>query len=97
MRFLTGAVAKVYYFASARTTIGLSSETVPLPATPFPLESLIALISDKHSDKDSGNVNEVLKGCRWSVDNTLIEIEDIPEWQLQGGEEVAAIPPVSGG
>ncbi|CCF49834.1 hypothetical protein NDA18_000098 [Ustilago nuda] len=85
---------RVYYFASVRTTIGQSNETFVLPSTPLPLSSLIALISQTHSDK---NVDSNLQSCRWSVDNTLIEIEDISEWSLKGGEEVAAIPPVSGG
>lgn len=82
------------YFASARTTIGSSSETIDLPSTPFPLQSLVSLIATKHSAQ---NAASVLGTCRWSVDNTLIEIDEIHEWTLKGGEEVAAIPPVSGG
>lgn len=85
---------KVCYFASVRTTIGQSNESFTLPNTPYPLSSLIALIAQTHFDKQ---VESKLKGCRWSVNNTLIEIEDIEEWALKGGEEVAAIPPVSGG
>ncbi|SPO29868.1 related to Molybdopterin synthase small subunit [Ustilago trichophora] len=87
-------LVKVYYFASVRTTLGLSSETLPLPKTPFPLTALISLIASRYS---SLGAETVFQGCRWSVDNTLIEIEDIAEWTLTGGEEVAAIPPVSGG
>ncbi len=77
-----------------RTTIGQSGETIALPTTPFPLQSLVTLIGDKYAAQ---GVSAVLKTCRWSVDNTLIEIDEIGEWSLSGGEEVAAIPPVSGG
>ncbi|EST07176.1 ThiamineS/Molybdopterin converting factor subunit 1 [Kalmanozyma brasiliensis GHG001] len=83
---------RVLYFASARTTIGLSQETLALPTSPFPLSSLVELIANKHE-----GVEQVLKTCRWSVDNTLIELDEIGEWSLKGGEEVAVIPPVSGG
>ncbi|CBQ70138.1 related to Molybdopterin synthase small subunit [Sporisorium reilianum SRZ2] len=88
------ASVRILYFAAARTTIGHSSETLSLPSTPFPLSSLVSLIGDKYVAKGA---QAVLRTCRWSVDNTLIEIEDIDEWTLKGGEEVAAIPPVSGG
>ncbi|SNX87437.1 related to Molybdopterin synthase small subunit [Melanopsichium pennsylvanicum] len=90
----TSASVRVHYFASVRTTFGLSTEDFVLPTWPFRLDSLIQLIATKHAGKGS---EKILAGCRWSVDNTLIEIEDIPEWELKGGEEVAAIPPVSGG
>lgn len=83
---------RVLYFASARTTIGLSQETLTLPSVPLPLQSLVDLIANKHE-----GVTQVLKTCRWSVDNTLIELDEIGEWTLKGGEEVAVIPPVSGG
>ncbi|TKY88002.1 hypothetical protein EX895_003098 [Sporisorium graminicola] len=85
---------RVLYFAAARTTIGHSSETLTLPSTPFPLASLVSLIAHKYSDQGA---EAVLRTCRWSVDNTLIEIDEVHEWTLHGGEEVAAIPPVSGG
>lgn len=85
---------RIFYFASVRTTIGQSGETIALPTTPFPLSSLVTLIGDKYAKQ---GVGAVLKTCRWSVDNTLIEIDEIGEWSLNGGEEVAAIPPVSGG
>ena len=85
---------KVYYFASVRTTIGCSHDTFTLPSAPLPLSSLIELISSKYPET---NVKSVLEGCRWSVDNTLIEIDEIKDWELKGGEEVGAIPPVSGG
>ena len=85
---------RVFYFASVRTTLGLSHESIALPSTPTSLSALIELIAQRHSEKEAGSV---LAGCRWSVDNTLIEIDDIESWTLNGGEEVAAIPPVSGG
>ncbi|PWZ03464.1 MoaD/ThiS, partial [Testicularia cyperi] len=84
----------VQYFASARTTIDKSTERIELPSTPFPLSGLIQLLSDKYTEH---NLASVLATCRWSVDNTLIEQEDVGEWGLSGGEEVAVIPPVSGG
>ncbi|SPO48142.1 related to Molybdopterin synthase small subunit [Moesziomyces antarcticus] len=85
---------RVIYFASVRTTLGLSHESIALPSVPTSLPTLIELIAQRHNDKQP---DSVLAGCRWSVDNTLIEIDEIANWTLSGGEEVAAIPPVSGG
>lgn len=85
---------RVLYFAAARTTIGHSSETLPLPSTPYPLSALVTLIGHKYA---AHGAEAVLRTCRWSVDNTLIELDEIADWTLRGGEEVAAIPPVSGG
>lgn len=85
---------RVIYFASVRTTLGLSHESIALPSVPTSLSTLIELIAQRHNDKHPASV---LAACRWSVDNTLIEIDEIANWTLNGGEEVAAIPPVSGG
>lgn len=85
---------RVLYFASARTAIGRSTETILLPSTPLALPAFIALVQSAHP---TAEVESVLRTCRWSVDNTLIEIDELHEWTLKGGEEVAAIPPVSGG
>lgn len=74
--------------------MGKSSEVIPLPQTPWPLTELIALLTSKYQDQGLG---AVLKTSRWSVENTLVEIEDLDEWSLSGGEELAVIPPVSGG
>lgn len=74
--------------------MGKSSEVITLPTTPWPLTELIALLEKQYEVQDLASV---LKTCRWSINNTLIEIEDVGEWNLSGGEELAVIPPVSGG
>lgn len=82
----------ILYFAGASTATGLTEETVSLPYIPFPLTSLASHLESLHSGTDLG---KVLASSRWSVNAEMVG--DPEEIGLNGGEEVAVIPPVSGG
>ncbi|KAL4064522.1 hypothetical protein J3A83DRAFT_4272421 [Scleroderma citrinum] len=82
---------KILYFAGASTAIGLTEEIVSLPLIPFPLSSLAAHLVSLHPNT---GLAKVLASSQWSVDVEMVEPEKV---MLKGGEEVAVIPPVSGG
>lgn len=81
----------ILYFAAASTATGLTSEEVLLPKYPYKLCDLAELLSHRHP----GDLCEVLKSSRWSVDAEMVD--DADAVHLNGGEEVAVICPVSGG
>jgi molybdopterin converting factor small subunit len=82
----------VLYFAAATTATGRTSETFTLPDDGFKLSDLAKLIVSRHPNT---GIDRVLGGSRWSVDAELVQVLD--SFVLRGGEEVAVIPPVSGG
>ncbi|EPQ54051.1 hypothetical protein GLOTRDRAFT_44429 [Gloeophyllum trabeum ATCC 11539] len=83
----------VLYFAGASTATGTSSERVRLSSPgPQPLSSLSSLLLSLHP---GAGLEHVLRTCQWSVDAEMVEDPD--SVLLKGGEEVAVIPPVSGG
>lgn len=85
---------RILYFASARSAVNLSSEAIELPSTPYPLSSLADLLVSRHADTALATVLEI---SAWSVDQTMVSTEELHNYALHGGEEVAVIPPVSGG
>ena len=82
----------VLYFAAATTALGLTSETFVLPDGGLKLSDLANLITSRHP---KSGIDRVLGQSRWSVDAELVDLTD--SVVLRGGEEVAVIPPVSGG
>lgn len=82
----------VLYFAAATTATGLTSETFALPDDGLKLSDLAKLIVSRHPNT---GIDRVLEGSRWSVDAQMLHHLD--SFVLKGGEEVAVIPPVSGG
>ncbi|KZT22382.1 hypothetical protein NEOLEDRAFT_1071638 [Neolentinus lepideus HHB14362 ss-1] len=83
----------VLYFAGASTATGLTSERVRLPSSdPLPLSSLSELLVSLHPNN---GLEDILRTCQWSVEAEMVE--DTEGVMLKGGEEVAVIPPVSGG
>jgi molybdopterin converting factor small subunit len=82
----------VLYFAAATTVTGRTSETFALPDDGLKLSDLAKLIVSRHPNT---GIDRVLGGSRWSVDAELVQVLD--SFILRGGEEVAVIPPVSGG
>ena len=82
----------VLYFAAATTALGLTSETFVLPDNGLKLSDFAKLITSRHPNT---GIDRVLEQSRWSVDAELIDLPD--SVVLRGGEEVAVIPPVSGG
>ncbi|KIM33213.1 hypothetical protein M408DRAFT_150654 [Serendipita vermifera MAFF 305830] len=86
----------VLYFAAAHTCTKLHSEVITLPIGPneagFPLSNLGDLLASRHHQT---GLERVLDVSQWSVN--LDMINDVDAVILTGGEEVAVIPPVSGG
>jgi len=92
----------VLYFAAANSATGLASESITLPSTPqasdqtagYRLADLGGFLVSRH-EKRGGELEKVLAMSRWSVDADMVD--DADTVILRGGEEVAVIPPVSGG
>ncbi|KZT41308.1 hypothetical protein SISSUDRAFT_982060 [Sistotremastrum suecicum HHB10207 ss-3] len=84
------------YFAGAFSAIGRASESLTLTVKDaergFPLSDLAAVILERHP---GNNLDKVLETSQWSVDAEMVD--DPNDVYLKGGEEVAVIPPVSGG
>lgn len=87
----------VLFFAAARDAAGTSSIKIPLIATPLKLSEMPALIHQSKGIKDPTRLMEVIARSNWCVDQTMVNSEDTSTTQLKGGEDVAVIPPVSGG
>lgn len=83
-------------FAAARDAAGKSSFILDLPQSPFPLTDLASLLPAAGL-KDSSRFNVVLKRSQWSVGQSMVREDEVSKTMLKGGEEVAIIPPVSGG
>ncbi|TFK47867.1 hypothetical protein OE88DRAFT_1635801 [Heliocybe sulcata] len=89
----TGPEITILYFAGASTATKLTFERLQLPsAEPQPLSSLSTLLVERHPQS---GLEAILRTCQWSVDAEMVE--DVETVFLKGGEEVAVIPPVSGG
>jgi molybdopterin converting factor subunit 1 len=76
------------YFAALRDLAGLSEERVALPAQPASVAVLLSALEERHS-----GLRGRLQSVRVAVDEEFTELSR----ELQGGEVVALIPPVSGG
>ncbi|KAI7825521.1 molybdopterin synthase, small subunit CNX7 [Kickxella alabastrina] len=85
---------KLLYFASARDAAhGLSSETIELEQqAPATLQSAVNIIRQRHP-----NMEAVLKTALLSLNQEYCEAENTQDILLRDGDEVAVIPPVSGG
>ena len=82
----------VLYFAAATTATNRTSETFAIPDDGLKLSDLAKLIVSRHPNS---GIDRVLEQSRWSVDAEMVDRLDT--FVLRGGEEVAVIPPVSGG
>lgn len=80
------------YFAGARTLVGQSKEEVVLPASGT---CSLSGLRDELVTRHGAGLGKLLSTSRWSVDQTMVDDGD--DVVLRGGEEVAVIPPVSGG
>lgn len=89
----------VLFFAAARDAAGKSNASLRLPAgqSSVQLGDLPALIKEQGAAKDADRLGEIIARSKWSVDQSMIDDEQVSTYQLKGGEEVAIIPPVSGG
>ncbi|CAE6343298.1 hypothetical protein RSOLAG1IB_01522 [Rhizoctonia solani AG-1 IB] len=86
----------VLYFAAARTEAGIHKEVIPLPpgSTGVPLSQLADLLVGRHPGT---KLQEVLDISSWSVDEEMVDDNQVQRIILKGGEEVGVICPVSGG
>lgn len=95
-----GGFIHVLYFAAAKEAAGIGRQDIALPESPFPLAKLgthlVQLVSDSGKG-DSKEFQKVLERSKWSVDEDMVNEEEIAKLTLKGGEDVAIIPPVSGG
>lgn len=90
----------VLYFAAAKEAVGSGKQDVQLPEMPFALSKLGEYLAEeirKSGKGDAKAFQSVLEKSRWSVNEDMIEEEEVGKLMLQGGEDVAIIPPVSGG
>ncbi|CAO1623857.1 unnamed protein product [Jaminaea pallidilutea] len=86
----------VLLFAAARDAAGTSSVSLRLPSSPYPLRDLATLLSLQEL-RDMPRLQNILARSQWSVDQTMVDDDELEQRVLKGGEEVAVIPPVSGG
>lgn len=82
----------VLYFAAALTATNLAEEIVSIPDGSFPLSSLPQLLALRHPNT---SLDKVLEGSQWSINAEMVD--DPQTTELEDGDEVAVIPPVSGG
>jgi len=82
----------VLYFAAASTATNKTTEQIPIPSTGLLLSSLSDLLISRYPGTD---LAKVLQTSQWSVDAEMVDDPGLVT--LKGDEEVAVIPPVSGG
>ncbi|PPR05326.1 hypothetical protein CVT24_008045 [Panaeolus cyanescens] len=85
----------ILYFAASSTATNLSSESISIPSSGLPLNSLPSLLISRHPE--SPNLKDILKDVKWSIDLEMVDEGDEENIILKGGEEVGVICPVSGG
>ncbi|MCB1666204.1 MAG: molybdopterin converting factor subunit 1 [Pseudomonadales bacterium] len=81
----------LHYFASLRETLGVEQETLTLPTPGMSVAELIDHLVSLHGASREAllDTTRVLV----AVDQTIVERDHA----LQGGEEVAFFPPMTGG
>ena len=94
-------VVNVFFFAAAKeATGGVGSQKISLPEIPFPLSKLAAHLVQtvaRSGQGDTGSLEKVMQHSKWSVNEDMVAEEEMDSIILKGGEDVAIIPPVSGG
>ncbi|EPS41715.1 hypothetical protein H072_4386 [Dactylellina haptotyla CBS 200.50] len=81
---------KVLYFAAASTYTGKAEDSIP---GPMPVSKLFAHLEDKYP----GFRKKVLTSCALSVNLDYVDLIEDGEMEIQNGDEVGIIPPVSSG
>lgn len=88
----TQVTITILYFAAASTATGKTTEQIPIPSSGLPLSSLSSHLASRYPNT---GLDKVLQTSQWSVNEEMVD--DPASVTLTGGEEVAVIPPVSGG
>lgn len=82
---------EVKFFASLRDDLGCAHIQFPAPAT-------VASLLQGLEDKFGANAQALTaSGVRLALNQTLIEPDELQSVQLNAGDEVAFLPPVTGG
>ena len=84
------------YFASAKDATGLSSEDIPVPDTDsasasMTIPQLFQTLEERHTKLKA---KKILSSVAVAVNAEYVEVN---AGQIKAGDEVAIIPPVSGG
>ena len=82
----------IFYFAAASTATGKTTEQMPIPSSGLSLSSLSNHLTLCYPNT---NLGRVLETSQWCVNEEMVD--DPVSVTLMGGEQVAVIPPVSGG
>ncbi|CAG8589470.1 2671_t:CDS:2 [Diversispora eburnea] len=85
---------KVLYFASAKDATNLSSETISFPSSnpsSISLQELTQILKSRHK-----KLGKILEHSMYAINMKYVEIDDTSIF-VKEGDEVAVIPPVSGG
>ncbi|KAF3934201.1 hypothetical protein ABW20_dc0107389 [Dactylellina cionopaga] len=80
----------VLYFAAASTYTGKSEDAIP---GPMPVSRLFGYLEDKYP----GFRKKVLSSCALAVNLDYVDLVEDAEREIQNGDEVGIIPPVSSG
>lgn len=82
----------ILYFAAASTATGKTTEQISIPSSGLPLSSLSNHLTLCYPNT---NLGMILETSQWCVNEEMVD--DPVSVTLMGGEQVAVIPPVSGG
>ncbi|EPQ27079.1 uncharacterized protein PFL1_05363 [Pseudozyma flocculosa PF-1] len=84
----------ILYFAGARTLLGTSTETLAFPEgkDTLPLSALPELLASRHPDH-ADELRTLLESSKWSIDQDMIDADEVGGVTLRPGQEVAVIPP----
>ncbi|KAJ3178553.1 hypothetical protein HDU85_005160 [Gaertneriomyces sp. JEL0708] len=90
---------KVLYFAGAKDAVGTAEEEVVTPEEVTSVPEFLDLLISQHPELEKAMQTSVLAVNMEYVekDGTLIEGETSHKVQIKAGDEVAIIPPISGG
>ncbi|MCO5588151.1 hypothetical protein L7F22_042106 [Adiantum nelumboides] len=104
---LQGKSVTILFFAAAKEAVGGKAKhllLLPTDGTSAVTLSalrdhiLITFEKDPPSEKyDGASLKKVIEGSKWSIDESMIDEDELQSTLIQGGETVAIIPPVSGG
>ncbi|KAF3920011.1 hypothetical protein ABW21_db0202297 [Orbilia brochopaga] len=86
----TNGTFTVLYFAAASTYTGKSSDAVP---GPMPVSKLFGYLEGKYP----GIRKKVLSSCALAVNLTYVDLVEDADREIENGDEVGIIPPVSSG
>ncbi|OLL23521.1 Molybdopterin synthase sulfur carrier subunit [Neolecta irregularis DAH-3] len=81
---------KALYFAAAKDATQMTCENIPMPNTTLTMANLSEFLAQRHPALKR---RQILEGCLFTVNEEYVD----PETIIKHGDEVAIIPPVSGG